>query len=92
MTGPDPAALAALLCDYCLEVRPGRQVVVRSTTLAAPLLLALQRALLEREAWPLLRVALPGQDEGSGRRRASFIWTGSRRPSWRRPRAPTPRW
>ena len=60
----DPAALAALLCDYCLEVRPGQQVVVRSTTLAAPLLLALQRALLEREAWPVLRVALPGQDEG----------------------------
>jgi aminopeptidase len=60
----EPAAFAALLCDYCLEVQPGQQVVVRSTTLAAPLLLALQRALLEREAWPLLRVALPGQDEG----------------------------
>ena len=37
---------------------------MRSTTLAAPLLLALQRALLEREAWPLLRVSLPGQEEG----------------------------
>jgi aminopeptidase len=37
---------------------------VRSTTLAAPLLLALQRALLEREAWPLLRPALPGQEAG----------------------------
>jgi len=60
----DPAAHAALLCDYCLGVRPGEQVVVRSTTLASPLLLALQRALLEREAWPLLRVALPGQDVG----------------------------
>jgi aminopeptidase len=60
----EPAALAALLCDYCLEVRPGQQVVVRSTTLASPLLLALQRALLEREAWPVLRVALPGQEEG----------------------------
>ena len=41
----------------------GQQVVVRSTTLASPLLLALQRALLEREAWPLLRVSLPGQEE-----------------------------
>jgi aminopeptidase len=61
---PDPAAFASLLCDYCLEVSPGQQVVVRSTSLAAPLLLALQRALLEREAWPLLRVALPGQEEG----------------------------
>jgi aminopeptidase len=60
----DPGAFAALLCDYCLEVRPGQQVVVRSTTLAAPALLAVQRALLERDAWPLLRVSLPGQEEG----------------------------
>jgi aminopeptidase len=60
---PDPAAFAALLCDYCLGVRAAEQVVVRSTTLASPLLLALQRALLEREAWPLLRVSLPGQEE-----------------------------
>ena len=59
----DPEAHAALLCDYCLEVQPGQQVVVRSTTLAAPLLLSLHRALLEREAWPLLRVSLPGQEE-----------------------------
>ena len=58
----DPRAFAALLCDYCLGVAPGQQVVVRSTTLAEPLLLALQRALLEREAWPLLRVALPEQE------------------------------
>jgi aminopeptidase len=58
----DPDRLAALLCDYCLEARAGQQVIVRSTTLAAPLLLALQRALLEREAWPLLRPTLPGQD------------------------------
>jgi aminopeptidase len=60
---PDPRALAALLCDYCLEVRPGQQVVVRSSTLAAPLLLELQTALLERDAWPLLRVELPEQSE-----------------------------
>ena len=62
-SGPDPRAFAALLCDYCLEVRPGEQVVVRSSTLAAPLLLELQAALLERDAWPLLRVELPGQAE-----------------------------
>jgi aminopeptidase len=60
----EPAAFAALLCDYCLEVQPGQQVVVRSTTLAAPALLALQRALLERDAWPLVRASLPGQEEG----------------------------
>ena len=61
--GPDPERFAALLCGYCLEVQPGQQVVVRSTTLAAPLLLALQRELLEREAWPLIRPELPGADE-----------------------------
>jgi aminopeptidase len=61
--GPDPAAFAALLCDYCLEVKASQQVVVRSTTLAAPLLHELQRALLEREAWPLVRAELPGADE-----------------------------
>jgi aminopeptidase len=60
---PDPSRLAALLCDYCLDVQPGQQVVVRSTTLAAPLMLALQEELLVREAWPLLRAELPGADE-----------------------------
>jgi aminopeptidase len=60
---PDPAAFARLLCGYCLDVQPGQQVVVRSTTLAAPLLLALQRELLEREAWPLIRTELPGAAE-----------------------------
>jgi aminopeptidase len=63
VSGVDPAAFAALLCDYCLEVRAGQQVLVRSTTLAAPLLRALHRALLEREAWPLLRAELPGIEE-----------------------------
>ena len=54
---------ARLLTDYCLEVQPGQQVLVSSSTHAAPLLLALQREILQREAWPLLRAALPGQDE-----------------------------
>jgi aminopeptidase len=55
---------ARLLADYCLEVAPGQQVQVSSTTLAEPLLLALQRELLERGAWPLLDISLPGQAEG----------------------------
>jgi aminopeptidase len=59
----DAAKHAALLCDYCLEVKPGEQVVVRSTTLASPLLQSLHVALLEREAWPLLRASLPRQEE-----------------------------
>ena len=60
---PDPARFAALLCEYCLDVQSGQQVVVRSSTLAAPLLLALQEELLAREAWPLIRAELPGADE-----------------------------
>ncbi|HEX2087533.1 MAG TPA: aminopeptidase, partial [Solirubrobacteraceae bacterium] len=59
--GLDPASFARLLVGYCLEVDRGQQVVVRSTSLAAPLLLEVQREILAREAWPLLRVELPGQ-------------------------------
>jgi aminopeptidase len=59
---PDPAAFAALLCDWCLEVEPGQQVLVNSTTLAEPLMLALHAAILDRDAWPLIRSALPGLD------------------------------
>jgi aminopeptidase len=58
---PDPRAFAALLCDYCLDVEPREQVLVRSTTLAAPLLLELQGEILRRGAWPLLRVEVPGE-------------------------------
>ena len=61
---PDPERFAALLAGYCLDVQPGNQVLVRSSTLAAPLLLALQREILEREAWPVPRPSLPGQTEG----------------------------
>ncbi|HEY6762669.1 MAG TPA: aminopeptidase [Baekduia sp.] len=57
----DPAKFADLLAGYCLEVQPDQQVLVRSTTLAAPLLLELQRAILERDAWCFLRVELPGE-------------------------------
>jgi aminopeptidase len=57
------AAQAKLLCGYCLDVREGQQVLIRASTLAAPLLLELQREVLERGAWPLLRPELPGQAE-----------------------------
>jgi aminopeptidase len=54
---PDPAAFAALLCDWCLEVRPGQQVLVGMPLQAMPLVRALHAALLERDAWPLMRVS-----------------------------------
>jgi aminopeptidase len=57
----DPAKFADLLAGYCLDVKPDQQVLIRSTTLAEPLLLELQRAVLEREAWCFLRVELPGE-------------------------------
>jgi aminopeptidase len=57
----DAARFADLLTGYCLDVRERDQVLVRSTTLAAPLMLELQRAILARDAWPLLRTELPGQ-------------------------------
>jgi aminopeptidase len=60
----DAARFARLLAGYCLEVETDQQVVVRSTTLAAPLVLELQREILERGGWPLLRVELPGQTAG----------------------------
>ena len=84
-------AFARLLTDYCLEAQPGQQVVVDSTTLAAPLLLALQRELLEREAWPLLRPDAAGPGRGllarGARPRSS---TASRRRSSPRPSTSTP--
>ena len=58
-----PSASPRCWRGYCLDVQPGQQVLVRSTTQAAPLLLALQREILEREAWPALRASLPGQTE-----------------------------
>jgi aminopeptidase len=61
VTALDPRAFADLLAGYCLDVKPGQQILVRSTALAAPLLLEVQRAILERDAWPHLRVELAGQ-------------------------------
>lgn len=60
----DPAAFAGLLAGYCLEIAPRQKVLIRSSTLATPLLLELQRAVLEREAWPTFEVELPGQSRG----------------------------
>jgi aminopeptidase len=58
----DPDAFAVLIADWCLEVRPGQQILVETTTLAQDLAVALHRAVLEREAWPLLRLTPAGVD------------------------------
>ena len=54
----DAARHAELLAGYCLDVQPGEQVVIHGGEAAAPLLVALRRAILARDAWPLLRVGL----------------------------------
>ena len=59
MTPPEPDAFAALLCDWCLEVRAGQQILISGSTLADPLLRALHGAVLAREAWPLVRMVPP---------------------------------
>jgi aminopeptidase len=57
---------AELLAGYCLDVQPGEQVMVHGTQAAAPLLIALQRAILARDAWPLLRVGLDEETFSEG--------------------------
>lgn len=54
---PDPDAHAALLCDWCIGAREGDQVLLGSTFQSLPLMWALHGALLERGAWPLIRLS-----------------------------------
>lgn len=55
----DPEAYAALLSDWCLEAQPGQQILIATSTLAQEPAQALHRVLLERGAWPLLRLSPP---------------------------------
>jgi aminopeptidase len=61
VTAIDPRAFADLLAGYCLDVQPGQQVLIRSSDLAAPAVVELERAVLERDAWPLTRIELAGE-------------------------------
>jgi aminopeptidase len=56
----DADAFAALLCDWSLRPDEGEQVMVSTSTLALPLVAAVYGAVLERGAWPLLRLSPPG--------------------------------
>ena len=57
--GVDPGRFADLLCDWCLEVAPGQSVLVSAPRLAEPLLDAVHGAILDRDAWPVMRMASP---------------------------------
>ncbi len=67
---PDAPAFAQLLCDWCLEVEPGQRVLVESTTLAESLALELHRAVLDRQAWPFVRLTPPSMAADFYRRAA----------------------
>jgi aminopeptidase len=60
----DADAFAVLLADWCLEVQPNQQILIAATTLAQEPAAALHRAVLERDAWPLLRLDPPGLAAG----------------------------
>jgi leucyl aminopeptidase (aminopeptidase T) len=60
---PDPDAFANLLCDWCLDFGPEQQVQCRSTVHGLPLVRALHAAVLERDAWPLIRITPDGIGE-----------------------------
>ena len=55
----DADAFARLLCDWCVAVRPGDQVLIGMSPPSFPLVRAIHGAVLERDAWPLVRLA-PG--------------------------------
>jgi aminopeptidase len=55
--------MADVLVDFCVGVREGDLVTLESTTLAAPILRALYRRVLEAGAHPLPRVSLEGLSE-----------------------------
>jgi aminopeptidase len=60
----DPDAFANLLCEWCLDVGERDYLLISSTPLAAPLLRAVNRAVIARGAWPPgLRIAIPGAAE-----------------------------
>jgi aminopeptidase len=65
----DADAFAVLVAEWCLDVQPGQQVLIATTTLAQEAAVALHRAVLERDGWPLLRLA-PGALEADFYRHA----------------------
>jgi aminopeptidase len=57
--GVDARAFAGLLCDWCVRIEPGDRVGVFSSTLAQELATSLHAAILDRDAWPFVRLEPP---------------------------------
>ena len=56
------ARLAKLLTEYCVDVQPGDRVAVVGSTLAEPLMLAVQREILSAGGHPHLMPSFPEAD------------------------------
>jgi aminopeptidase len=63
MLDPRVEKLADVLVNYSVAVRPGDKVVIRGSTLAAPLLNAVHAEVLKAGGYPLVWVSLPESDE-----------------------------
>ncbi|HEX3723996.1 MAG TPA: aminopeptidase [Nitrolancea sp.] len=55
--------LSRILVDYSLDVQPGQLVTIGGSPLAAPLIRAVYRRVIERGGNPLLQISLPGISE-----------------------------
>ncbi|HLM33673.1 MAG TPA: aminopeptidase [Gaiellaceae bacterium] len=62
-TVPRIERLASVLVDYSTEVQPGQLVLIESSPLAAPLVLAVARRVIEAGAHPQTRLAVDGLTE-----------------------------
>lgn len=63
MTDPRLTKWARVLVDYSLTIQPEQLVVIGGSPLAAPLIREVYRTVLERGAFPVVQVALPGLAE-----------------------------
>lgn len=59
MTDARIEALATVLVDYSLDIQPGQLVAIAGSTLADPLIRAVYRRVLGRDAYPTVQVSLP---------------------------------
>lgn len=63
MTDPRITKWAKVLVEYSLAVQPEQLVVISGTPLAAPLIREVYRLVLERGAYPVVQLTLPGLAE-----------------------------
>jgi aminopeptidase len=63
MTDPRLGKLADLLVNYSVAVQPKQKVAIRGSTLAAPLIREVYRAVLQAGGYPFVLPSIPGLDE-----------------------------